>query len=152
MSSIIGPFVGQNLGAGKYERISAALRESTAFCIVFGVCLALVVMLSATTLLGLFSDDAGVVESGRLYLWIMAPAFGAAGIVMVVNAAFNGIGRPGPAVVVSMIRMFLIMVPLSWFAGRFFGIGGVFLGLAIANFAAALLAWAWYRRHVNAIS
>ncbi len=148
MSAVIGPIVGQNLGAGKRDRIAAALRESTFACLVVGTSVGILVMLLATPLLALFSDDPQVVSSGRWYLLINAPMFGAAGIVMVVNASFNGVGRPAPAVVISTLRMFGIMVPVAWLGGRMFGVGGIYAGLAVANALAAALAWTWFRRVV----
>ncbi|MDX1579397.1 MAG: condensation domain-containing protein, partial [Gemmatimonadota bacterium] len=45
-----------------------------------------------------------VLEVGAAYLWIVPISYGAAGIVMVSNAAFNGLGRPLPAVAVSTLR------------------------------------------------
>lgn len=146
MSSIIGPFVGQNSGAGEPERIRKALHESTLLCLATGVSLGLLMMLAADPLVRLFSSDPMVVQYGRWYLWILAPAFGAAGIVMVVNAAFNGLGRPGPALVISSARMFAIMVPLAWLGGQVFGVAGIFGGLAVANVLSAWLAWWWFRR------
>ena len=40
MSSIIGPFVGQNLSAGKEDRIQHALRLCARFCVVSGLVIA----------------------------------------------------------------------------------------------------------------
>ncbi len=146
MSAVIGPFVGQNLGAGRHDRIGEALVESVRLCLVIGAAGALLAIVFATPLMGLFSDDPDVISYGRLYLLVTALAFGPAGMVMVINASFNGLGRPAPAVVISSVRMFAIMVPLAWLGGRLLGVGGVYAGLAIANVAAALMAWAWYRR------
>ncbi len=146
MSSIIGPLVGQNLGAGRHERIVEALAASTRLCLGLGAAIALAVMLLATPLLGLFSERPAVVEQGRWYLLISAPCLGAAGIVMVVNAAFNGIGRPGPAVVVSATRMFAVMLPAAWLGSAWIGLPGVYAGVALANGLAAILAWSWFRR------
>jgi Na+-driven multidrug efflux pump len=63
---------------------------------------------------------------------------------MVINAAFNGLGKPMPAVAVSTIRMFLVMVPASWIGGQLFGLGGIYCGLALANIIAAILAFKWF--------
>lgn len=151
MSSVIGPFVGQNLGAGRIDRIRLALIESTRLCLLLGAIAAIVIMLASRHLLGAFSDDLEVIEYGRLYLLIVAPAYGAAGIIMVVNATFNGVGRPGPAVVISTTRMFLVMVPLAWLGARIAGVGGVFAGLAVANMIAAGIAWLWFRRALRSM-
>ncbi len=146
MSSVIGPFVGQNLGAGRYDRIREAQIESARFCLVIGLAMGIVVMLVARPMLSMFSDDIAVLDYGQLFLLIVPLSFGPAGIIMVANAAFNGLGRPGPAVMISTTRMFLIMVPVAWIGGRWFGVGGIFFGIATANVVAAILAYVWHRR------
>ncbi|MDX1529511.1 MAG: MATE family efflux transporter, partial [Gammaproteobacteria bacterium] len=146
MSAVIGPFVGQNLGAGKTERIAEANRRCALFCLLFGLSVAAVLAISAKPLMALFSDDARVREVGSAYLWIVPISYGAAGIVMVVNAAFNGLGRPFPAVAVSTLRMVVLYLPLAWLGAKFFNVHGIFAAAAIANIVAGSVAFAWLRR------
>src|SRR5690606_18200506 len=42
LSGVIGPFFGQNLGAGKYDRLNEAARVLVRFCIGFGLLLAII--------------------------------------------------------------------------------------------------------------
>ena len=146
MSSVIGPFVGQNLGAGKPERIAEANRLCALFCLLFGLSLALLLALLAKPVIALFTDDARVLEVGASYLWIVPLSYGAAGIVMVVNAAFNGLGRPFPAVIVSTLRMVVIYLPLAWIAGRYLGVYGIFAAAAVSNVIAGFIAYTWLSR------
>ena len=97
MSSIIGPFVGQNLGAGRGDRILSALRKSFLFCLVWGAVLAVAVGAFATPIARLFTEETDVVRVATLYLWIVPISYGMAGIIMVANASFNGLGKPIPA-------------------------------------------------------
>ena len=144
LSGVIGPFVGQNLGAGRCDRIKEAQIQSAILSVCVGVVLAVVVVLFATPLISLFSDQKDVINNGTLYLFIVPLSLGPAGIIMVINAAFNGLGKPMPAVAVSTIRMFLVMVPASWIGGQLFGLGGIYCGLALANIIAAILAFKWF--------
>ena len=146
MSAVIGPFVGQNLGAGKTDRIAEANRRCALFCLLFGLSVAAVLAISAKPLMALFSDDARVLEVGSAYLWIVPVSYGAAGIVMVVNAAFNGLGRPFPAVAVSTLRMVVLYLPLAWLGAKFFEVHGIFAAAALANILAASVAYLWLRR------
>lgn len=146
MSAVIGPFVGQNLGAGKPERIREAMRRCAAFCVLFGLSLAVVLAIPATFLIGLFSADPEVISVGAAYLWIVPVSYGTAGIVMVVNAAFNGLGRPFPAVVVSSLRMVVIYLPLAWAGSLIAGVHGIFMATCISNLLAGLIAYLWIRR------
>jgi len=146
MSAVIGPFVGQNLGAGKPERIREAMRRCAAFCVLFGVSLAVALAIAATFLIGLFTPDPEVLSVGAVYLWMVPVSYGAAGIVMVVNAAFNGLGRPFPAVVVSILRMVVIYLPLAYAGSLIAGVHGIFVATGIANLLAGLVAYLWIRR------
>jgi putative MATE family efflux protein len=144
MSAIIGPFVGQNLGANQPSRIREAVRRCAGFCLLSGLLLTVVMGLCAPLLLGLFSSNSAVTTVGIAYLWIVSVSFGAEGIVMVTNAAFNGLGRPIPAVAVSAVRMLVLYVPLAYAGGQIYGVAGVFGGATIANLVAGILAFGWF--------
>ncbi|MEE8426165.1 MAG: MATE family efflux transporter, partial [Woeseiaceae bacterium] len=110
LSAVIGPFVGQNLAAGKELRIMEALRLCMIFCVVAGLIGAGVLALSAGFLPTLFSDNDDVVRVTRLFLWIAPLGYGGYGLVMVINASFNGLGKPMPGVVVSLLRTIILYV------------------------------------------
>lgn len=146
MSSVIGPFVGQNLGAGKHERIVEANRRCAGFCLVFGLTVAVLLALSGGWLMRLFSESQPVVSVGTAYLWIVPVSYGAAGIVMTVNAAFNGLGKPFPAVAVSTLRMVVLYLPLAWAGAALMGVNGIFAAAAVANVLAGVIAYSWLKR------
>ncbi len=146
MSAIIGPFVGQNLGAGETRRMMEAVRQSTYFCLGLGVFLALLLAVAAAPLAGLFSDDPAVAQCTVQYLRLAPLAYGPAGIVMIVNAAFNGAGMPLQASGLSLVRVFGLYVPLAFLGARIAGLTGIFTGIAAANLVAGALAFVWWRR------
>jgi putative MATE family efflux protein len=146
LSAIIGPFVGQNLSAGKEDRIQTSLRLCAGFCIASGLFIAGGLALASGFLPTLFSDSPEVINVARSFLWIAPVSYGAYGIVMVVNAAFNGLGNPMPGVIISVTRILVLYVPLA-FAGRaMFGIAGIFGAYAIANILSGVLGYFWARR------
>ncbi len=150
MSATIGPFVGQNLGAGKPGRIVEALRHSALFCLALGVVVAIVLGLLAPQLSRLFSDDAEVIGVTTTYLRIVPWSYGAAGIIMVVNAAFNGLGSPLPAVVISVTRTLVLYVPLAYTASRLMGIPGIFAAACFSDLLSGIIAYAWFRSRCRA--
>jgi putative MATE family efflux protein len=146
MSAIIGPFVGQNLGAGKPERIVAAMRLSAWFCLGLGALLTVMLGLAAEPLTRLFTDDPKVTAVGASYLRIVPVSYGAAGIVMVVNAAFNGLGRPLPAVAISVTRMIVLYIPMAYIGGVLFGVTGIFAAASLSSVLMAIAAYLWSRQ------
>lgn len=150
MSAIIGPFVGQNMSAGKSDRIYHALRLCTLFCLGSGLAIAITLAAASQFLPGLFSDNPEVTDVATLFLWIAPVSYGAYGMVMVMNASFNGMGKPMPAVVVSVARMVVIYLPLALLGDWLFGIAGIFGAYAAANILMGITAYIWARNSVQA--
>ena len=149
MSSIIGPFVGQNFSAGREDRILRALWLCTVFCIGSGLAIAAFLALLSGIVPGFFSDSPNVIRVTQLFLWIVPVSYGTYGMVMVMNASFNGIGKPMPAVWISVARMLVLYVPLA-FVGRFlFGVPGIFVAYAVANIVTGIGSYIWARNTVH---
>ncbi|MEO0852243.1 MAG: MATE family efflux transporter [Cyanobacteria bacterium J06648_11] len=146
LSASIGPFVGQNWGAKAYTRVSRALQLSLWFCAVWGLFTAIVLWLSAPWIASRFNPNSEVVEIAVRYLWIVPVSYGGAGIIQVASAAFNAMGNPLPAVVMSGVRMIVLYVPLAYLGARFAGIQGVFWAACFSNLVVGVGAYAWNQR------
>jgi putative MATE family efflux protein len=150
LSAVIGPFVGQNISANRSDRIYRALWLCTVFCIVTGLMIAVALALAANWLPSLFSDNPEVVGVGALFLTIVPLSYGAYGMVMIMNASFNGMGKPMPAVHISVGRMVVIYIPIAFLLDRFFGVAGIFAAYMIANILTGLISYIWARASVQA--
>lgn len=148
MSAVTSPFFGQNFGAAHFDRLFEARRLITKFCVIYGLSLVVVLGLLARPLTGLFSESDGIREVAMHYLWLMSLGYGAHGITMSMNAAFNGTGRPLPAVVITSCRVLLLFLPLALLGRWLFDLEGIFLAGAICNLLLAWLAWWWLGRHI----
>jgi len=149
LSATIGPFVGQNIAARKPDRIYEALKLSAIFCLSTGLLIAAMLATMSSFLPALFSDNSDVTETARLFLLIAPISYGAYGVVMVMNASFNGMGKPMPAVVISVVRMAVLYVPLAILMQKLMGIAGIFGTYAFANIASAVIAYYWARGSVQ---
>ena len=149
MSAVIGPFVGQNLSAGKEDRILRSLWLCTVFCVGSGVAIAVFLAALSGVLPGLFSDDPQVTDVTRQFLWIVPISYGFYGMVMVMNAAFNGLGKPMPGVMVSVMRILVMYLPIALVAMRFFDVVGIFAAYALANILTGIVSYLWARSIVK---
>jgi Na+-driven multidrug efflux pump len=150
LSAVIGPFVGQNISACKPDRIHEALKLCAIFCVGSGLIIAAMLAALSSFLPGMFSENNAVTETARLFLLIAPISYGAYGVVMVMNASFNGMGKPLPAVVISIARMAVLYVPVAIVMQMWFGIKGIFGTYAFANIASAVVAYYWARNSVQA--
>jgi putative MATE family efflux protein len=149
LSAIIGPFVGQNISANRADRIYRALWLCTVFCLGSGLIITLVLALSGSFIPSLFSENPDVIGVATLFLMIVPISYGTYGMVMVMNASFNGMGKPMPAVHISVGRMVVIYLPLAFIAERLFGVAGIFGAYMAANILTGLVAYLWARSSVK---
>ena len=143
LSSIIGPFVGQNLSAVKEDRIIESLKLCTLASIGIGAAITVLLAALSWTIPGWFTDSESVMEVTKLFLWIVPISYASYGMVMVMNAAFNGLGHPMPGVWVSTGRILLLYVPLACVGGELYGIPGIFGAYTLANIVAGIVAYVW---------
>jgi hypothetical protein len=71
LSTGVSPFVGQNYGAQKIDRIQKGLQFASRFSLVWGAVLAAVFVLLGGRFAALFTKDPHVVSCARMYLWIL---------------------------------------------------------------------------------
>ena len=149
LSAVSSPFAGQNSGAGDRDRLLEARRVITRFCILFGLTTAIIISLIAFPLAGLFSDSEVIIRVAVDYLWLVSISYGAYGLVMSVNASFNGMGFPLPGVAISVLRVIVIFLPLAFLGQWLFGLRGLFVASTLANFLAGVLAYVWLGRQIR---
>jgi Na+-driven multidrug efflux pump len=65
---------------------------------------------------------------------------------MCVNSSFNAIGKPMPAMFVSLTRTILVYAPLAFILANLFGLVGVFAAACAANLIAGGVGVIWFRR------
>jgi putative MATE family efflux protein len=149
LSAIIGPFIGQNFSKGNEKRILRALWLCTAFCLASGLVIAALLAAMSGVLPGFFSDSDSVQVVTSMFLWLVPISYGTYGMVMVMNASFNGLGRPMPGVVISVCRIVVLYVPIALIGMQLFGVAGIFGAYAIANIVSGIGAYIWARRTVR---
>jgi putative MATE family efflux protein len=146
LSSGISPFVGQNFGAGRIDRIRKGLSYAKAFCLAWGAFLLVVFVLSARTLASFFRDNPTIIHVAALYLWIVSVSLGWRGVHQVVWTSLNVLGRPYDALFLESLLAFGLWIPLSLLGAHLAGIPGLFCGLSVANVIAGVTSHIWVNR------
>ena len=152
LSSVIGPFCGQNLGAKSYDRLIEAQKICAKFCIMAGLTICFVLALLGPIVTPLFCDNDSVVGFANSYLWIVPFSYMAYGMVMVANASFNGLRRPLPGVLISSARVIFVLMPLVWLGNQFFGVAGVYTAIAISNLSVGVLAYFMIVKYIKGLN
>lgn len=99
-------FTGQNVGAGKPERINRVLGLCTMYGIVSGVLLSSVVYLLRYPLLGLYLPDSPVsVEAGIQRLNVIATTYFLCGAMEVINGVLRGMGSSFAPMLITVLTV-----------------------------------------------
>jgi Na+-driven multidrug efflux pump len=89
MSASIGPFVGQNWGAGLYARANEGMMTSFLWSMLWGLGVAVLFFLFGNHIGGLFEANPAVIGYASLYLAIVPFSYGTWGVLMMASATFN---------------------------------------------------------------
>jgi putative MATE family efflux protein len=140
--------VGQNLGAGKPERAERSAWLAARYNGTFMIGVAMVLLLLAPWLTGLFTDDPDVLRWGINCLRIMGIGFPMYALGMVLVQAFNGAGDTSTPAILNLFCFWLIQLPLAWWLATTleFGPDGVFWAIIISESLLTALAVLMFRR------
>ncbi|MFA6028516.1 MAG: MATE family efflux transporter [Elusimicrobiota bacterium] len=139
LSAAVSTFVGQNLGAGKPERVRQGLFAALRIAAVISLTTTLIVVLFAPRLIALFNADPGVVAIGVRYLHIVGCFYVVFAGMFVVNGVLRGAGDTFIPMIITVLALWLIRVPLSEFLSRRMGTDGIWWGVPVAWGAGLLL-------------
>lgn len=145
LSASIGPFVGQNWGATRADRVREGLRVTYQFCLVWGLIAALVLFFIGATVAGLVDASEDVISTAAWYLTVVPWSYGLWGVLMMASASFNALGKPLPSTALSFSRMFIVYIPIALVLDHFYGYHGIFVATAISNALMGLLGYLWFR-------
>jgi putative MATE family efflux protein len=140
MSNAVATLVGQNLGAQKPDRAERSVWITGFWNMLFLICVAVVYFFYSKTLVGIFTDEAGVIEIGGIWLKIVSYSYFIYGWWMVATQAFNGAGDTMTPTKINLVFFWLIQIPLSYFMSKILGmdISGVFWAIFISETSVGL--------------
>ncbi len=133
LSGSIGAIIGQNWGASLPQRSRRAMRYAAIFCLVYGMILATILVSGGRWFADFFSDDPAVIREFGAYLAIAAWGYAAYGLLIVSNGALNAVGKAQYALLQSLGRVFLIMLPCAWLLRPIWGENAIYAAELAAN-------------------
>ena len=152
LSGSIGPFVGQNLGAKRIDRVRHGVRASYQFSLIWGFAVALPLFVFGGAISGLIDSSPEVIGIAALYLALVPWSYGCWGMMMMATASFNAIGKPLPSTALAFARMVIVYIPLASVLDHYFGYQGVFIATLVSNSLVGIAAYYWLRSQLSTMS
>jgi len=145
------PFVAQNYGAGRFDRIKAVRKGAMLFALSFGFIIAAVFWVVARPLGKLFSSDPEVINILVRYIYITCFGYGFLEVHRYATFCFTGIHKPLFSASLTAIRVVVLMIPLAYLGARLFGINGIFWGRLLTDILSAIIGIIWTGRIIKKV-
>ena len=119
LSVAITTFVGQNIGAGKIERVKLGVRNSAILGVVLCIMITALILPLMNHILLLFIKDtpeitAAMLHTGRGYLLRVMPLMPLMTISFIMGGALRGAGQAVVPMISSIFSMWLVRVPVAY--------------------------------------
>ena len=141
LSGAIGPIIGQNFGARKFDRVFGALRDGVLFSAAYILLVSALLFLTRDLLADLFSAEGLARELVYLFCGFLALTFFFNAVIFISNSAFNNLGHPFYSTMINWGRNTVGTIPFVILGASYYGAKGVLIGQALGGVFFAAAAW-----------
>jgi putative MATE family efflux protein len=145
LGQALSAFVGQNLGAGKIERVKKGLMATLSISIVISILVTIVVVLLRRQLMYLFTTNSAVVDIGEKYLIIVSSCYIIFSVMFSLNGVMRGAGDTLIPMFITLLSLWVIRVPFAAILSTRFEEIGVWMAVPIAWCVGAIFSFLYYR-------
>ncbi len=143
-AAALATFVGQNLGAGKPERVKHGLISTILMSSAISLTITLLVQLFPSQLMGLFTKDASVIAIGRQYLVIVSMFYIIFSAMFSINGVMRGAGDTLIPMFITLVSLWAIRIPSAWLLSRHMGVIGIWWSVPLGMSTGFTLSFLYY--------
>ena len=147
MSMAVSALTGQNIGAGKPERVKDVFKWGIALTSSTTIFISLIVVFLSKPILIMFGlgDDAKVMDIGITYLHIVGSCYVFFSVMFISNGIINGAGHTIITMVFSLLSLWVIRVPFSWLLSKTsLGITGIWVAVSLSFAITMIVSLTYY--------
>ncbi len=141
--------VGFNYGAKLYSRVKKVLGTAVAWTIIIAGTGFLVMMIFPRFVISFFSSDTDLINKGIKILRLVIIFLPFVGVQMLGGGLFQAIGKATPALVLTMSRQILFLIPAAFLLPLVFGLNGVWLAVPVSDFLSVAITGGWMFREIK---
>jgi putative MATE family efflux protein len=148
LSNAAATLVGQNLGAKQPERAETSVLLTAKYNAIFMAAVTLLFLFFAGPIIGLFTNDPHVRQTGTLALRIIGTGYIFYGIGMVMVQALNGAGDTKTPTMINLFGFWLFQIPFAFLLAKWLHMGatGSFISIPVAETLIAIAAYIFFKK------
>lgn len=145
LSGALAAFCGQNIGAGRLDRVKKGVQFTMYTNIALGLLTFAAVYLFGNEMMRIFTKDIDVVAIGKEYLLIIGGFFIVHGALNVYNGALRGAGDSLFPMITSLVCLWLIRIPLAYYLSSWLGRNGIWWAIGISITIGLIVTFVYYK-------
>lgn len=149
MSGAIGPIIGQNYGALRFDRVASTVRDALKVTLIYALVVWALLALGSGSIADIFQSTGLARELIVFFCVFVAGSFLFNGALFVANAAFNNLGYAFYSTALNWGRSTLGVIPFVWLGQSWFGAKGALAGYGLGVIAFGVLGIWWCFRVVG---
>ncbi len=143
-SAALSTFTGQNIGADRMDRVVLGLKATLYMIQAVAVTVTALALLFANPLMHAFTNDPEVIKVGIEYIYIVSPFYLIFSSMFVVMGLLRGAGDTMFTMFMTIISLWAIRIPVSYWLSSLYGTKGIWWGIPIAWSVGATIATIYY--------
>lgn len=147
-AAALSTFVGQNVGAGKFDRVRRGLKVTWFMSSAVSIFVTLIVITFSGSLMRLFTTDPEVIRIGQSYLYIVCAFYVIFGSMFITNGVLRGAGATIIPMFITLVSIWILRIPISYLLSReWSGLGsdGIWWGIPVAWTFGAIASFLYYK-------
>jgi len=145
LGTAVNAMAAQNIGARKWQRVSQISNMGVRYNMAVMLSVAAILFIWAEPLVRLFIHDHESVQFGTLYLQIIAFFYPFIGLNFIFNSVVRGAGAMLQVLILNIISLWLLRVPLAYWATHLYGEPGIAIGMGASFVLSFLFSGAYYK-------
>ncbi len=142
----ISSMIGQNLAAGKFDRIKKFLYSALIISVSISAVLNILIFIFADTLGYMFNNKAETVALSAHYFRIISFTYVAYSLMFAFQGVIRGAGDTMASLIITAIAVIGFRMPLSWYLSQHTSLAenGIWWGMLFSTFIGVILSWGYY--------
>jgi putative MATE family efflux protein len=142
------PVAGFNIGAKKNDRVKETIKKSIYFGSILGTLVFIGIVIFKEQIIWIFTNDATLLEKtpdAMLVVFLVTPIVT---MQLIGSAYFQAAGKAMPALLLTLLKQGIFLIPLAYFLPIYYGIDGVWWSFPIADSLATIITVLVLKREV----
>lgn len=146
------PIISYNYGANNKKRVKSTLKVSLIVVMSIMAVGTLLLLLIPKEILNLFNATDDMMDIGIKALRIISLGFIVSSISIIFSGAFEALGKGVESLIVSLLRQFIILIPLAVILLKLFNLNGVWISFPISEIISAIVSIILMKKILNTVS